>query len=966
MSRNIYLFSHGMKKLILLLCCISCFGLSAFSQGGTWTWMKGSNLVNSPGNYGTQGIPGSANNPPARYQAAYWTDFNGDFWLFGGSTFIGFNTEFMNDLWRYSVATNQWTWMGGPQLVTDQNGNYGPLGTASTTSYPSARGNGAITWTDNNGDLWLYGGNGIDANGVQGVMSDLWKYDIITNEWTWVKGGNTANAPAVYGLQGIANVNNTPGSRLGSKSAWVDAANDLWLFGGNNSAASVSFYNDMWRYNIATNSWTWMKGSNMPNATATYGTLGIEDPANNPSGRWSATRWKGVDGKFYVFGGQSTFSSANANNHNDVWQYNPATNNWAWISGDNVSNTAGTYNMQCDPQSNTFPSARYENHTAQTVSCSETFWSFGGRDNSGNGLNDLWLFNFTLNEWTWVSGSQGPNQAGNYGIQGVASSVNMMPSRYGICMWVDNDNNLWTFGGQNNGFYQNDLWRFEPDTTCFSAPLVASYTLFPPTDTIVCAGDTGKMFIPITAKASWQPNAGVYPNSDTSILSFSPLNNTTYTVTGADTGKCPGADTVVFSMTVITGNSALITPPADTVICLGENTSMTLDPLLNISYSPSNGATPNADTSTITFSPTTTTTYTLIASYPVCSLPDTSLITIVVDPLDNVILTPPNPIDLCLGDTTQMFIDPSYDVTFAPGIAAFPNIDTSVITFVPPFSQNYRVIAQTNGTCPNIDSIDFVISTTTITTIFLPEIGDQIICELDTFKYDLPVTAEGVFLNDWSGVYPNADTSTLSFSPAVSSSYSLVADAGNCSISDTISFNINLLQRVQADFVVSPIESILKFANFTMTNTSLFADSFLWYEGNIAFSSQKNTQRKAKTAGEVCFKMVANNIANCPDSITKCVTVTPNPSFIVIPNAFTPNGDGLNDTYRILFSEVELKEYALYNRWGNEVFRDNSGVWGWDGKYKGVPLPSATYFYYIRYIENGEEKIKKGDLTLIR
>ena len=84
--RNIYLFSHGMKKLILLLCCISCFGLSAFSQGGTWTWMKGSNLVNSPGNYGTQGIPGSANNPPARYQAAYWTDFNGDFWLFGGST----------------------------------------------------------------------------------------------------------------------------------------------------------------------------------------------------------------------------------------------------------------------------------------------------------------------------------------------------------------------------------------------------------------------------------------------------------------------------------------------------------------------------------------------------------------------------------------------------------------------------------------------------------------------------------------------------------------------------------------------------------------------------------------------------------------------------------------------------------------------------------------------------------------
>jgi hypothetical protein len=75
---------------------------------GQWAWMGGSNLINQPGFYGTQGTPA----PGAREQPFSWTDSSGDFWLFGGDGYDSQGTYgFLNDLWRFSAG--QWTWMGG-------------------------------------------------------------------------------------------------------------------------------------------------------------------------------------------------------------------------------------------------------------------------------------------------------------------------------------------------------------------------------------------------------------------------------------------------------------------------------------------------------------------------------------------------------------------------------------------------------------------------------------------------------------------------------------------------------------------------------------------------------------------------------------------------------------------------------------------------------------------------------------
>src|SRR5688500_11850651 len=79
---------------------------------------------------------------------------------------------------------------------------------------------------------------------------------ITTNsQWKWLKGDSLQNNPGSYGIKGMPDSTNEPAARYGSTS-WSDAAGNLWLFGG------FGYFNDLWKYDPATNLWTWMKGNN--------------------------------------------------------------------------------------------------------------------------------------------------------------------------------------------------------------------------------------------------------------------------------------------------------------------------------------------------------------------------------------------------------------------------------------------------------------------------------------------------------------------------------------------------------------------------------------------------------------------------------------------------------------------------------------------------------------------------------
>src|SRR5438045_2536708 len=91
-----------------------------------------------------------------------------------------------------SFSQGMWTWMSGPNIA-NQLPVFGTQSVGSITNRPAAD-YSPYCWTDLQGNFWLYGG-------VKGY-ADMWKYDPLTNEWTWVQGNGMINVDRVAGTQG--------------------------------------------------------------------------------------------------------------------------------------------------------------------------------------------------------------------------------------------------------------------------------------------------------------------------------------------------------------------------------------------------------------------------------------------------------------------------------------------------------------------------------------------------------------------------------------------------------------------------------------------------------------------------------------------------------------------------------------------------------------------------------------------
>ena len=155
--------------------------------------MKGSSSFGSTGNYGVRGVEDPLNEPGARWAATTWTDKAGDLWLFGGRRTNNWYDN-LNDLWRYRISTNSWTWMNGAQGIVSDTGAMGGLCEEDVLFSPSSRFECSAHWTDNNGDLWLWGGRTSALVQSESFLHDLWKYDGETNSWAIIGPEQPADA----------------------------------------------------------------------------------------------------------------------------------------------------------------------------------------------------------------------------------------------------------------------------------------------------------------------------------------------------------------------------------------------------------------------------------------------------------------------------------------------------------------------------------------------------------------------------------------------------------------------------------------------------------------------------------------------------------------------------------------------------------------------------------------------------
>jgi Galactose oxidase, central domain len=410
-------------------------------------------------------------------------------------------------------AHNDWTWIDGTStagtIAAPQYGSF-PSSAPPTipnpfTNTPGAR-FGSAGWVDNNGNLFMFGGDGWelagnpDADTLDADMNDMWVcsfniggyvYDYC--EWQLVGGydpttetvsgtATTVGAQIILNAQHEGQLGTYPGTPLTpvareGAATWVDKNGNFWLFGG--QIPGAKFISELWEYNTST--------LNPTNYTTTEGTwvskggLGIDasgdyGPGGFPGARVNAATWVDTSGNFWLFGGYGYDGSGNVGYLNDLWEYSGGT--WTWVSGGatNLANQNGIYAAPGTPM----PGGRHEAVT--WVDAGGNLWLFGGEGEDSVGtangiLNDLWMYSITNNQWTFVTGSATANQTGVYesgpvvgpvSTTGAASTCGLsvgltvnnnvicspvpttgaLPgSRWGAAGWVDAGGNFWLFGG---------------------------------------------------------------------------------------------------------------------------------------------------------------------------------------------------------------------------------------------------------------------------------------------------------------------------------------------------------------------------------------------------------------------------------------------------------------------------------------------------------------------------------------
>jgi len=217
-----------------------------------WTWTAGASQIGQAGSYGTQGVsyPASAHFPGARQGSSLWSTGNGILWLFGGQE----NQNYVqNDLWKIDTVSGQVTWVNGSS-TTGAAGNYGTISVPASSNVPGARSYFA-NWIDTNGNLWLFGGLGVDSAYDFGNLNDIWMFNQQTGMWTWQNGsydtdfnGTFAN----YGTQGVPAASNQPAG-LWMLMNWTDSYGNFWIYSGNALGVYGGFvdngvFDDLWIY----------------------------------------------------------------------------------------------------------------------------------------------------------------------------------------------------------------------------------------------------------------------------------------------------------------------------------------------------------------------------------------------------------------------------------------------------------------------------------------------------------------------------------------------------------------------------------------------------------------------------------------------------------------------------------------------------------------------------------------------
>jgi gliding motility-associated-like protein len=319
---------------------------------------------------------------------------------------------------------------------------------------------------------------------------------------------------------------------------------------------------------------------------------------------------------------------------------------------------------------------------------------------------------------------------------------------------------------------------------------------------------------------------------------------------------------------------------------------------------------------------------------------------------------------VCEGSSTTIVANtaggaPNLNYSYQWSNGGFPvNTNNSV----PPQSGMIYVLTTDGCSDPDLDSAFIV--------VIPPPDFEVVTNDSVCFGEDGFGTAEVLSIGDYSIEWDGNPGATLNAPAGTNHQVVITNNDFGCQVDSTVTFPS--YSPVIAAFSITPNVSCIPLddaGNVSFIDLSQSAVSGSWDFGNGVTSPYVQGDSPSQAypgTGSYQVELVVTNEGGCADTLIKSVCILPKDP-IFIPDAFSPNDDGKNDTLYVRARGISNMEFHLYSRWGEEVFTTKSPRIGWDGQLRGKPSPSGSYFYTFRSkLENGEEYKKTGEILLIR
>lgn len=472
-------------------------------------------------------------------------------------------------------------------------------------------------------------------------------------------------------------------------------------------------------------------------------------------------------------------------------------------------------------------------------------------------------------------------------------------------------------------------------------------------DTSICPGDL------VILDANINGGVGTYFSwnfglGNTLPLMVNPFVPTTYILTANDSCGSQAVDSVVISML---GSNFSISTVSDSMECLNEQLTLTVNILNgtgneNILWS--NGAT----TQSINVMPNSTTVYTVTVSDVCNSYTDSAVAYVPVFAPVNLNINNDTLIE-CPGEDVLLHgyntggTQNNLLITWSDGLTSFGGNNITVNPI-----QTTTYTAYVYDTCAfDGDTVSFTITVPVYPPLQLVSSKDTLICYGDEITIGALATGgAGGYVYNWPG-YSGSDSITVA--PKETTNYKVVVtDKCGNQLQQWVTVRVS---KPIANFTYEYISDYT--VEFTDSSYSNIVSHYWIFELDYT-STDINPIHTFNNSGEHDVTLIVTNQIGCMDTIVK--TIYP-PIHVYAPNAFTPNGDGTNEKFYFNGMGIEQFEVYIFDRWGELLYSSNDITQGWNGVYKGNPLPTGVYVYRLKAIGYNDKKFTKmGTINLLR